>query len=541
MNIKKWVTDLRTNPHKLVVWLIIISSVARIFIAAFTGLGIGESYYFRGAKEIDLAYYDQPPLFFWVGYISIKLLGISNFALRLPSILFFAGTCWILFKIASRLYNPVAGFWSVVILNLCLVFTVPVAVWFQPDAPLMFFWLLTCWLMIKIISLGEINSEKPIKTYTLWLLGGVSLGLTFLSKYHALFIPLAVGIFMLFNKQYRKWLWHPAPYLAILVFFVVVSPVIYWNWKNDWVSFSFQGSRAVGEFRLHPEWLLRSILGQIIWLAPWVFFPLITQLFSLARSARGNPVSSFLFVLSALPILFFTLISLWSNSKYHFHWQAPGYLMLMIPLGASIARYLENEKQKAGTIKWIKGSMIASLAVTFLLLLHTQTGILKKAAGLVNINNILVFDPTIEGYDYKDLRQRFEKEGWLDNDNLFVVSTVWWQTGKIDWALRGDKDILVLHHNPRNYTFYGENPRNLKGKDAILVRYMRNGDTTTFKRFFKNVERLDDIVVTRSGISELKLEAFYCRQFVLPGSPMTEYPAYNMMKGEKPYKKTRLK
>lgn len=539
MNIRNWFWDnLKTNPQKLVIWLIIVGSIVRIIIAAFTGLGIGESYYFRGAKEIHLAYYDQPPLFFWTGYLSLKLFGTSNLALRLPSILFFAGTCWMLFKITSRLYSPQAAFWSVLILNISLVFTIPVAVWFQPDAPLMFFWLVTCWLMIKIISLGDSNSEKTQKIYLLWFLAGLSLGLTFLSKYHALFIPLATGIFMLFNKKYRWWLAHPAPYLAMVVFILIVSPVIFWNWKNDWVSFSFQGSRAVGEFRLHPEWLLRSILGQIIWLAPWIFFPLITELVKLWRSARGNPINSFLLVLSALPVMFFTIVSLWSNSKYHFHWQAPGYLMLMVPLGASIARYIQTDRRK--TLKWINGSVIATVAVSFLLLLHTETGIIKRLTGLGN-NNFLSFDPTIEGYDYKDIQKRFNKEGWTENDNLFVVSTTWWQTGKIDWALKGEKDIVVLHQNPRNYTFYGENPRNLIGKDAILLRYKKKANNTAFTSFFKEVKILDDVTVTRRGMSELKLEVFYCKQFSLPDSAMTDYPAYNMMKGEKPYKNLKNK
>lgn len=534
MKIQNWFSDkLGTNPQILVIWLIVIGSIARLIIAALTGLGVGESYYFRGAKEIQLAYYDQPPLFFWAGYLSLKLFGISNLALRLPSILFFVGTSWMLFKITSRLYNQQAGFWSVVVLNISLVFTVPVALWFQPDAPLMFFWLLTCWLMIKIISLGE-TPEKPQRIYFLWILAGISLGLTFLSKYHALFIPLAVGLFMLFNKEYRHWLWHPAPYLAVLIFLIIISPVIVWNWKNDWVSFSFQGSRAVGEFRVHPEWLLRSILGQIIWLGPWIFFPLISELFKLVRSKRENPISSFLFILSAWPVIFFTIISLWSNTQYHFHWQAPGYLILMVPMGASIARYLKSEPQR--TLKWINGSAIATLAVTFLLLLHTETGILKKITGLDSNNSIIKFDPTIEGYDYKDLRQRFEKEGWMKDNNLFVVSAIWWQTGKIDWALKGQKDIVVIHENPRNYAFYGENPRNLIGKDAILVRYKKKANNTDFTSFFEEVKTLEDVTVTRSGMNELKLEVIYCKNFLMPDSAMTDYPAYNMMIGDKPFK-----
>src|ERR1700712_5594525 len=58
--------------------LIALTFVARILIAAFTGLGIGESYYFRGAITPSMSYFDQPPLFFWLSSFMIKIFGLSN-------------------------------------------------------------------------------------------------------------------------------------------------------------------------------------------------------------------------------------------------------------------------------------------------------------------------------------------------------------------------------------------------------------------------------------------------------------------------------
>ena len=130
------------NYTSLTIILIIVTTILRIIIANGTGLGIGEAYYFKGAKLLQLSYFDQPPLFLWISGISIRLFGYTNLALRIPAIVFFTGTMWILFKITKYLFNEKAGFFSVLILNLSFVFTVPIATWFQPDAPLMFFWLL---------------------------------------------------------------------------------------------------------------------------------------------------------------------------------------------------------------------------------------------------------------------------------------------------------------------------------------------------------------------------------------------------------------
>lgn len=533
--LKKVKVIYNSNPTLLVLAIIAIGTIIRLIIAAYTGLGIGEAYYFRGAKDIQLGYYDQPPLFFWADHIFLRLFSISNFALRFTAVLFFAGTEWFLYKITSRIYNPKAGLWAVVVLNICMVFTVPIATWFQPDAPLMFFWLLTIYLLVRILEFGQVQQNSS-NYYLLWFFTGVSLGLTFLSKYHALFIPMGVGIFIILNPAYRRWIFHPAPYLAMIPFLLIALPVILWNRQNDWVSFTFQGSRAVGQFKIHPEWLLRNILGQIVWLAPWIFIPLFKEMLRLGRSVRTDSKSAFLFYLAVCPIAFFTIISLWSNSKYHFHWQAPGYLLLMIPLGETIREKINDPLRGKKAIRWIKNSAIASIVISAVLLVHTETGFVKKLTGLDKNPGIIKMDPTIEGYDYTDIKTRFDKEGWSKNDSIFVVSTTWWQAGKIDWALKGKKDFIILSSNPRNYTFYGTDPVKLLGKDAILIRYFRENNTENdFKEFFRKTETISPIFINRCGINELKLQTFYCSHFQIPDSAMHKYPVYNLLQGLKPF------
>ena len=102
------------NARSFTIQLIVISFFVRLLIAAYTGLGNGESYYFRGAINLEWSYFDQPPLFFWLGGLSIKLFGLNNFGLRFPTVLLFAGTSWYLFLITRKLFNAAAGFWAVV-------------------------------------------------------------------------------------------------------------------------------------------------------------------------------------------------------------------------------------------------------------------------------------------------------------------------------------------------------------------------------------------------------------------------------------------
>jgi 4-amino-4-deoxy-L-arabinose transferase-like glycosyltransferase len=263
------------NAAFYTILLIVITFILRVFIAADTGLGIGEAYYFRGALHLDLSYFDQPPLFFWLGGLSIKILGLTNLGLRFPSVLLFAGTSWLLFLITRKLFNAKAGFWAVLVMNLSAVFTIPIACWFQPDAPLMFFWLLSAYYIVEVLSIT--TEGRPTagagKVYLLWVIVGICMGLAVLSKYHTIFLFLGVFIFVGVNKNQRHWLTHPGPYIVLLITLAFASPILWWNYHNNWVSFVFQGSRAGSSGGLHPVWLLRSIGGQCLWLLPWLWFP----------------------------------------------------------------------------------------------------------------------------------------------------------------------------------------------------------------------------------------------------------------------------
>jgi hypothetical protein len=366
-------------------------------------------------------------------------------------------------------------------------------------------------------------------------------GLATLSKYHVIFLFAGVFMFVGTNKNQRHWLLHPGPYLAIIVAFILALPVLLWNYHNNWVSFVFQGSRAgTGEkFQLHPEWFLRSIGGQALWLLPWVWYPLIVELFK-AWKLRRQQVYSFNFWIAILPLVFFTVVTLWSNLQYHFHWQAPGYMMLFIPLGYAIDRKLNAPaKEGRGTRRWLRFSVCFTVITIGVLSLHMVTGfwqwygpkwIVKAAHG----DNV---DPTIQGVDYTDIKGRFEKEGWLNNPNIFTGASRWWLTGKVDWALKGQKPIICFSDDPRNLAFLVD-PNTLIGKDAVIIgQEHQESIDTDVKPFFDEVKQLSDLAIMRSGRDELHLQVYYCKNFHLPAHPRNDLPLYHQLTGRPPFGK----
>ena len=100
------------------------------------GLGVDECYGIGVSHDLDLSYFDHPPLIYWITHFSIPLLGDGR-ALRLPFVALFSGTSWLVFLFTRRLFGAVSGFWAVLSLNLSAFFTLAGG-WIVPDGPLMF-------------------------------------------------------------------------------------------------------------------------------------------------------------------------------------------------------------------------------------------------------------------------------------------------------------------------------------------------------------------------------------------------------------------
>src|SRR5690348_16463196 len=99
-----------------------------------------------------------------------------------------------------------------------------------------------------------------------------------LSKYHAIFLPAGTMLLMVLHRPYSKWLARPGPYLAVGLGFLTFSPVILWNARNGWVSFLFQGGRAVGGLDPRPDYLATVLLAQAGYFFPWIWIPLMLLL-----------------------------------------------------------------------------------------------------------------------------------------------------------------------------------------------------------------------------------------------------------------------
>src|SRR4051812_29910212 len=94
------------TPRRALAFLIVVSALVRWAAASSLGLGNDEAYHFLYAVHPDLSYYDHPPMLAWVEILGLTVSGapFSSAALRSGFIVLFAGSTWLMFRIAGRWY-----------------------------------------------------------------------------------------------------------------------------------------------------------------------------------------------------------------------------------------------------------------------------------------------------------------------------------------------------------------------------------------------------------------------------------------------------
>src|SRR2546427_828870 len=102
---------------------------------------------------------------------------------------------------------------------------------FEPDGPLIFSILASTFCVIRLAY-----ASKPSAEILLWVQAGLCLGLAMLAKYYAVLLPIGIALFALTSREHRQWFRKPGPYIACAIALAVFSPVLLWNFQNDWIS-----------------------------------------------------------------------------------------------------------------------------------------------------------------------------------------------------------------------------------------------------------------------------------------------------------------
>jgi 4-amino-4-deoxy-L-arabinose transferase-like glycosyltransferase len=454
--------------------LILAATAVRLAFGAAIGLGVDESYMVAAGRVLSLGYFDHPPASWWLSHGGAALFGTeAPLAVRLPFILLFALTTWLIARIAEQMSGPRAGFWAAMTLNLSPVFGVTSGGWVLPDGPL------DCALAGAALCLMNALPARGRAAAAYWCGAGICAGLALFSKYSAVLTIAGAFLFLLTSRHHRIWLTRWEPYAAMALALLVFSPVIIWNATHDWASFAFQGARAGGA-RFRPLAPLETWAGEALFVLPWIWLPMMALWI---RGFRGPWRERLLAWLASGPILVFALISAWSSQRILFHWAAPGYLMLFPLLGAWVAARVTTR------------SMRLSLAGTAALILTAMT-----VVGVQETTDLLepwmpAKDPTAEGIDWTSLREEATSHGAL-LPGMAVGVPNWRDAGKIGVGLGPGVPILCLSADARQFRF--ASPLAPWRGRTILLLSPDDGDRAipALAGRFERIERLTPMTVT---------------------------------------------
>lgn len=502
---------IRLQPVAATLMLIAATAMGRLLFAALTGLGIDESYMVAAVRGgLQLSYHDHPPLSRWLYWPIAHLLPVrslvnqTSLLPRLPFIVLFGLTTWLVARIATLLSSPKAGLAAATALSLAPFFGVTTAGWILPDGPL------DAALAGFGLCLLHALREPRYSAVGWWMGAGLCAGLAVLSKYTAVLVLGGAVLAVATQPEFRPWLRRPQPWLAAGIAFVLPMPLLQWNAADHWVSFLVQAEWARG-LRFRPFAPFTTLGGEALFLLPWIYTLLVLVTTRASRSGSMQP-GSWLLLCCGLPtIILFTLIGVWSARPVLFHWAAPGYLMLLPVLGD----YVVSLKPAAQRLVSLGSRITGLLMVAVVTTLKTQEQLNWLPIGFP--------DPLVDALDRTSLRPKlasppgFAGRSDSTQQQLVVAGLRWQAAGKLDHALGDMATIVCLGQDPREYGILKPLSQ-FRGRDIVIVapRITLAGITAQYGTMFTKISLLTPLRLLHAGRTAMLIPAYIGHDFRPP-------------------------
>lgn len=479
------------SPDRLVVSVILVSTLARLAFAAALDYGVDEAYAIAVGRTFRWSFFDHPPVTFWTAGVIDWLAGghAPHWLLRLPFVIAFSGTLTLIYMITKRLFSAAAGLWAVIFLSVSPFFFASAGSWIVPDGPVDLFLAASALILVRILY-DDLSAEDIARN---WITLGVVFGLATMSKYHAFLFAFGAVIFLLLTPH-RRLLARPAPWIAGLIALLIFTPVIYWNATHGWISIAFQSGRSQAGGGIFPVHVLQMLAGQSAYLLPWTLvlaaIALVRGMMSSGANASGNREKACLLASLALPaILLFTLLPLFGARGLP-HWPMPGWLFVFPLLGAWIAALVERGHRWPVWLARGSAALVAMLALAMAGLMHSATldAWLLRSTDLLSSRGALT-PLIIEGADWRGLAPALAANGIATGDNRFVIALKWHEAGRIATALDRATPVTVFDRDARGFAFL-INQTTLIGKDAIVITRADESDriVATLSSLFDTVD-----------------------------------------------------
>ena len=507
----------KVDYPKKTIWLIGIAVIVKIALSFLLELGNDEVYYYTYAVQPDWNHFDHPPMVGWLIQLStLNLNWVSTLSMRLGSILAAAISTWIIFRTGTLMHTERAG-WVAALLYTCSIYTSIIAgLFIMPDSPQLLFFTGSIYLIAKWVV-------KPhLFTAINWIGLGCLIGLATLSKVHGMYLWVGFGGFILFHQI--KTLKQPFLYIAVLITIVALIPIVYWNFDNDFITYTFHSKRVL-HAGIQVASLLQQIVGEVFYQNPLVYISCLIPLIRFkklkaivqnqnAPDHNSASIIALLLWLSLPLIVLFWGISLFNPTLPH--WTGPGFIALFLLAGIYWSEFSTQLFPKL--IQWALGFFIV-LVIGYIGLVH----VFPFQLGSKSQENLGEYNPIndVTGWtqfsaEFKTLAALDEKIDLMHAKAPMIVSK-WFPAGHILFytARPIQKQVIAIGaiEDVHKFAWLNQDQPSLQlGQDAYFIQpsNLPFNPTNLILPYFEKMGKTDSIQIQARGVV---LRKFYVYRF----------------------------
>jgi hypothetical protein len=283
----------------------------RFILAAWMPMTGDEAYFILWGKNLDYGYYDHTP---FVGWLLAALLTVSDAAwwLRLPSVVLPVVVSFCIYRLLLP-RQPQVAIWVALVYLVAPVNIVNFLI--TTDTPLIIFSFISASFFYRALYKNSANLAEKDHTYLYFSLAGLFLGLAFFSKYFAVFLGIAYGIYILVFHRTKRGFAGLGLILLLVAPFVFIN--LLWNYNHCWNNILFNlFNRTAGAD--DPLSSLGKYLGMLVYLfSPFLIYYIYKNKSELKKHTENKFNRVYLW-LAAVPLTLFLVLLL--RKEVGLHW-----------------------------------------------------------------------------------------------------------------------------------------------------------------------------------------------------------------------------
>jgi 4-amino-4-deoxy-L-arabinose transferase-like glycosyltransferase len=281
------------------------------------------------SREAGLGTPKHPPLGPWLVGVWFKVFPREDWSYYLFALLFPTAALWIAWRLAARFLPSEKRLVAVALLSLIPFYNFH-ALKYNANSVLTPLWAATTWWFLRSLETRSLGSA---------ILTGVAGAAAMLGKYWSVLLIAALALAALTDRRRESYFGSPAPYVALAVGTILLTPHIDWLVRNHFVSFDYAIETHAATFPLALTSVVEFLGGSILYLAVPILATLLAAKPGKAAIADtvwpSEPERRTLIVIFVVPFVLAIAIALLLSADIHPLWMMCAVTLFPIILLAS--------------------------------------------------------------------------------------------------------------------------------------------------------------------------------------------------------------